>query len=250
MTKNKDKSTRKKRPEPNRSDPIRSFAALLGTPGSENRADRENQTAAPAAGESISEVFSKSVDLGYQVIDEYVRQGQRAAERLSRGQSDAPSSIGDLQDVARKLARSGAELMEAWMLLASGTAGNLDTPSDSGAPSATSPDSGRSQADETRVRLVVQSDRPTGVELDIRAEPGVSNFRVDTLRPMDPGSPAIESVRFEPGEDTDPGQIVVLVPPGHPPGRYHALVLDEVANRPVGTLTVHIEPGPPESSAH
>ena len=71
-----------------------------------------------AGGPALGETAARAVDLGYRVVDKYIRQGQKAARRLS-GRSPAPTaSAGDLQEVVSRLAQFTTEWVGLWMELA------------------------------------------------------------------------------------------------------------------------------------
>ena len=65
---------RVKRPRLDRRSPLRSWATLFGAPSSEGRGDDE-----PERRGGVDDVVSRSVELGYRVIDDWMRQGQRSA---------------------------------------------------------------------------------------------------------------------------------------------------------------------------
>src|SRR5438128_6977170 len=93
---------RVRRPEPDRTGPIRNWSALFGAPPA--RAP-EDEGAAEARPTSLGEAVSRSVELGYRVVDEYVRQGQRAAQRLN-DRSLGPETIArDVQDLTARMAQ-------------------------------------------------------------------------------------------------------------------------------------------------
>ena len=76
------------RPEPERTHPVRSWSTLFGAPERDGGRD---------------DVVSRSVDLAYRVVDEYVRQGQKTAQRLSE-RSYAPEAMArDVQDLTTRL---------------------------------------------------------------------------------------------------------------------------------------------------
>src|SRR5205823_14082767 len=73
MTTPEGEKERIKRPKLERTEPIRSWSALLGVPGAGGGDGR-----APGSA-SLEGVVSRSVELGYRVVEDYLRQGQRVA---------------------------------------------------------------------------------------------------------------------------------------------------------------------------
>src|SRR5688572_28553371 len=68
----KDAQERVKKPEPERSQPIRNWGVLFGAPSS----------TAPGANAPPGDPVSRGVELGYRVIEEYLRQGQNVARAM------------------------------------------------------------------------------------------------------------------------------------------------------------------------
>ncbi|MFN8640251.1 MAG: hypothetical protein U0802_00780 [Candidatus Binatia bacterium] len=90
------------RPVLQRSQPVRNWATLFETPGGDTGTADAPDSAAPA-GPSLNDVVTRSVDPGYRVIDEYMRQGQKAAQRLNERSYGAQTMAGDVQDLAMRL---------------------------------------------------------------------------------------------------------------------------------------------------
>jgi len=76
-------SRRVKRPPLERSRPIRSWSTLFGVPSVD--ATVKSSASGPAQQtdppQSLNDVVSRSVSLGYQVVDEYIRQGHKAQKQ-------------------------------------------------------------------------------------------------------------------------------------------------------------------------
>jgi hypothetical protein len=266
------KEDRVKRPKLERSEPIRSFSTLLGAGRSTS-----NGAAEQGGTGSVTDVFTRAVDVGYRVIDEYIRQGQNAAERIRKGQYDAQAATADIQDLAVRMTRSASDLMEMWLQVVARTTGSAGfaqgpdsgapatsrpgatagvggrwadaprapgTPTDrrDGSPSAASVDGDApgTPPDDARLRITIICASPTEVLLDLR--PGASGrvLRCHALRSIDADQPKIDDLTFRPATIDEPPILAVRIPPGHPPGAYHGLILDESANRPIGALTIKV----------
>lgn len=104
--------TRAKRPTLERSAPIRSWSGLVRPPS-----DTGSTAASSAGGERLDDVIVRSVELGYRVIDDYIKRGQDAARRMQHGTYGAGDVARDAQGVAGQLVRSAADLAGAWVEL-------------------------------------------------------------------------------------------------------------------------------------
>ena len=250
-----DDDDRTKRPEPERTDPIRSWSALFGAGAPPPRGDEEG--AAPRREPpSLNDVVSRSVDLGYRVVDEYIRQGQRAAQRFSDRSYGPDAVVTEVREVADRVTQYSSDMLSLWLefleLAGTGTAlrsfgSAANGPATYGAaptaqdarPSAPPADGVRA-AGPKRVSVAVSSRYPTEVALDLRSEPVAGAVVVHSLRSTDPEKPRISDVRIEAGADGSV-RIRVHVPDDHPAGTYSGLIVEEDGNRPFGTVTVRVD---------
>lgn len=246
---------RRRRPVPERTHPVRSWQQLLG--GAAPRAGGGASAAEPARGDAaarVTDAVSKSVELGYRVIDDYLRQGQRVARRLSDGRPAPEVWATEIQDLGVRMARYASDFMAAWLELLELTArGGASAPMRAPAPpppppAATSehepPRTAKAEPPAAaRVRVAVRSARPVEVDVDYRPErvtgPAV---RVHALRALEPEKPRIETVSFRPGTDAEPALLTARVPDAQPAGSYEGLLVDEATNRPVGSVRLDVLP--------
>ena len=210
------------RPDPAREQPIRDFP---------HYARNHGMGARPAAPD---DPIARGVKLGYSVLDEQMREGQRLAERLRGGARPgaAPLDIGALVERALNIYRDiGALAFAATEALARNPtfgAGRTAEPAPAASPA--------SSTASASFALDVRSARRVTVKLNLR--PGVRAPRVGSLTAANGGASAISTV----GLDLDEGGAATLrleIADDQPGGDYHAVVLDaegEVA----GTLTVRI----------
>src|SRR5262245_3965033 len=105
-----DKHERMKRPKLQRDRPIRNWSASFGL-GAMPAAATDNRKRAEVPAE---DVVARAVELGYRVVDEYIRQGQRVAQRLSEP-SRAGTVLGDMQDMSSRMAQFAAEWAGLWV---------------------------------------------------------------------------------------------------------------------------------------
>ena len=239
-----------KRPRLERSQPIRNWSTLFKGPVEDGAApDGESAAAGQTGAASIGDVVSRSVDLGYRVVDEYIRQGQKAAQRLNERSYGMQTMAGDVQDLAMRLTQYASDFAAVWLQLvqlASAGNGGAVAPGADRAPVAPDGDGaagGATRAEATspgvaRVRIEVRSAQPTEVAVDIRPDAADRPLIVHALRAVDPDTPRLVSVRFEPASEGAAACLRIDVPPGHPAGVYSGLMIDQGTSRPVGTVSV------------
>ena len=225
-----------KRPEPERTQPIRSWSTLFGAP--------------EPGGKSLQDVVSRSVDLGYRVVDEYVRQGQRAAQRLGERSYRPENMVSDVQELTARLAQYASEFLGVWFelleLAASGSAARRMAAAN-GAPAGPAPPPAapaREPSRPPRVRIEVASAQPAEVELDLRPEAAGAALVVHALRCANPATPRMTDVTLDLRSPDDPLTLRIRVPGDQPPGVYTGVILDERTSLTVGTVSVRITPGP------
>lgn len=204
----------------------------------------------------MNDVVSRSVDLGYRVIDEYIRQGQRAARRFSERSSGTGTMTNDLQEIATRMLQYTSDFAALWfefMQMAAGSATRWSMPPADGfgapartangsptPPPRTSVSTKSDAADVTRVRIAVTSPQPTEVCVDLRPQTAGRALVVQSLRAVDPSKPRLSDVDIVGARGDEPLTVRILVPAGQPPGVYNGLIIEEETSRPVGTVSVRI----------
>jgi hypothetical protein len=236
-----------RRPEPSRTQPIRNLSTLFGAkprPRSE-----ESDGAGSAAVSSLGEAITRSVELGYRVVDEYIQQGQRAAQRLNDRTLGPETITRDVQDLTARMAQYASDFFGVWFeMLELATAGSgmqraqptngASAPATAAAPSP--PRAAREPAERTRVRVAVSSTRPAEVSIDLVPDAAGRTLVVHALRAVGPEKPRLTDVVLEPGARGGPLTLRVCIPATQPPGVYNGLVIDEQTNRPAGTVSVRL----------
>ena len=217
------------RPETERTHPIRSWTqTLFGT-------------LPPASGGPLEDVVSRSVELGYRVVDEYLREGQRVAERFGAGGLRADAAVGDMQQLTARMARYTSDVLEVWFQFLELAMGGRVRPPENGAGAA--PPVQPAAPVASRIRVALDASQPTEVVLDLRPDAAGRRLLVHALRPGDGGEgPRLSDVSIEP--DAGGAVVRVRVPPRHPAGVYNGLVIDEETSRPAGTLSVSVGAAP------
>jgi len=219
------------RPEPERTQPIRSWTqTLFGTPPPASGGER-------AGTNPFEDVVSRSVELGYRVVDDYLKEGQRVAERLGGRGLGTEALVGDMQQLTARMARYTSDVFEVWFQLIELAMGGRVRPAENGAAAAHPVQPDASAA--SRIRIAVDASQPAEVVLDLRPDAAGRRLLVHALRPADGGEGArLGDVSVE--SDAGGAVVRVRVPPGHPAGVYNGLVIDEATKCPAGTLSVRV----------
>ena len=253
------------RPFPPRTTPIRSVSALFGSGGAD-RAESPSAGSSPGPGEAWNEVVARSVELGYRVIDDYVRQGERMARAMSdRGASPQDMLGGDPQELARRMTQYAMDFTGLWFQMiqsasagfpagAAGPFANFGFPpaplwptapparepaqAAQDAPAAASPTTTPVQM--LRARVAIDSTLPVEVSLDLRPEAGARPMSLQSLRAADAAKPRLSDVSISRAGADEPYVLRVRVPAGQPAGVYNGLIVEEESGLPVGTVSLKV----------
>lgn len=234
---------RVQRPTLPRTEPIRSWSTLFGDDSAVARAQAAYSSGARTASESVQ----RGVELGYRVMDEYLRQGAAAADSFTgrgRQQSQAPN---DFSFMAERMMRSAQDFSSLWFDMMGTLMSNMPSQGVENGRSAPPPRSAPQgngqrpspQQNPGRFRILVRVDsaRPTEVTLAMDAEPGA--ILLEPLRAA-AGELELEARLSLPAGDGLVAQLAVQVPADFPADRYTGAVLDEQTGRPVGRITVAV----------
>jgi hypothetical protein len=179
---------------------------------------------------------SEGVRLGYSVLDEQLREGQRLAERLrgvSRGQPSL--DLGALLERALNIYRDiGGLAFAAAEALARSPGVGVSAGASSSFGAGPRPPGPEPYAAPrgSAYALEVRSSRRVSVKLDLR---GTGAPSVGPLQPAQRGAPPIETVGFAAGP-----VLQLEIADDQPAGVYNAVLTDADSGEPVGTLTVRI----------
>ena len=244
-----------KRPKLDRTQPIRSWSTLFSAPPGSDATPAGAGAAHGPAERSWSDVVSRSVDLGYRVIDEYMRQGQKAAQRFTERSYTPDSMTSDAQEMGTRMAQYASDFTAVWLeflQLGASSFGRWPTPpfefaapAGNAAPSAPPPPPSTSTDPantDTRVRVAVTSPYPTEVSLDVRPQAVGRRLIVQSLRAVTEDKPRLSDVAIEDRGADEPLTLRIRVPAGQPAGVYNGLVVEEESGKPMGTVSLRILP--------
>jgi len=235
-----------RREDPVRTRPIRNWSTLYRR--RDSWAFREPTAASSSADGathrgSWNDVVVEGVELGYRVIEEQIRQGQRVAEQINK-QSYAPAAVGnDIREVAERMLRYFADLSALWFEFLDSIVGNTDVSRSSfrpGGPNAGPSPMAASASGPIGVSIEVVSVRPTQVTLDLRPHADGLRLSAQELRALEPGKPPLTDVAFERAPHGDLVRLRIRVPDTQPVGIYAGAVVDRDTGEPCGTVSVRL----------
>ncbi|MBI3798024.1 MAG: hypothetical protein HY268_13790 [Deltaproteobacteria bacterium] len=241
---------RLRREEPARNGPVRNWSTLYRDAKS---GEAHDSSASPQATDeaqsdhSLNDVVSHGVKLGYQVVEEHIRQGQRVAEQINN-RSYNPENIGkDVRELVERMVHYYTDLGSLWGDLANSLLADPDLlrnlfrgqaqaeqPATRAAATAASPTA------TLAVSIEVISPRPTQVTLDLQPRSEGLPLTTYGLHAGDAQKPSLTDITFESGLDTGRLLLRIRVPEGQPPDVYTGVVVDKGTNLPRGTLSVRL----------
>ncbi len=258
------KGQRLRREDPVRTEPIRNFSNAFRTdpwedpdrygtgdpcgPGPAGDAGRYRDRA------SWNDVVSRGVELGYQVIEDQIRQGQRVARDLNDRPYDVGRMSDDLWEVTERSFRYYSEATNLWMQFLTGMSwmggpgmGGPWTrpwgrPGDRRRPeeAASAPSPAESGWRRVAVAFEVDSLRPVSVELDLHTPGDVAlPLAAVGLQSLE-GHTALTEITFEPGVVREGVRLRLRIPDDQPAGFYTGVVFDQRTGQSQGTLSVRV----------
>jgi hypothetical protein len=250
-----DSNERVKKPEPDRTQPIRNWWTMFCPPGPPMSAASPGgppPDGAPAQGDPIS----RGVEMGYRVIDEYLRQGQNVARAVWAPPPGAMPGDEGLQQRMGAMFRSFSDFASLWLDMMArmgtghappvGTAGPFNVGGEARGAQAPRAEAPASEEGPTpgllSLNVEVDSTWRTEVLLDLRPHSASLPLRVHDLRAPEPDKPRLTDVTLETVPAEERVCIRVRVPDDQPPGVYSGLILDARTNLPRGTLSVRLSP--------
>lgn len=242
---------RVRRPEPIRTRPARGgWLDLFGAPGASPRSDSTppDHDDAQSPGETP---LTRAVELGYRVVDDYIRQGQNAA-RLVAQRAYGPQALQqDAQHLMTRMFEYTSEFSAMWFdfigTAATGwPAAGVDRAASAPAPPprAAAGDSTSSAATASEkystISVYVETDRPVTLRTGLRPIADGVSLRVQALRAASPDLPLLDDLAVSRAGAGAPVVVRIGIPRDHPPGTYGGVIVDDATNVPVGTIQVRI----------
>jgi len=226
------RNDRRRRPPLARTRPIREWSTLFV--GADRRTDKSESVNERRPG--LEDTVTRSVDLGYRVVDEYIRRGREAAQRVGSGDYGGSDLVKDTREVAQRMIRSVADVVGAWGELLDLSSADQNQASETATVAAA--ETPQVEIGPWRLRLRVDSTHAVEVDVDLESKLDRTLLSVHTLRSDDNGA-AIDDVGFEADSDGVP-TLLVRVTDRHPTGVYRGTLVDARSGCRVGTLSVSV----------
>ena len=254
---------RLRRVDPQRTEPIRNWSTLY-RPSESERAEHPSSNSAvenradpadPADSGIGNETVSRGVKLGYEVIEEHLRQGQKVAQMLGDSTSGRKTVEGNIHAMAERIFRYSVDLGSLWVDFIDSVVGSPEAVRDLASMFASNEKFEKQKSEEVqpngresrRVCVEVVSARPARVTLDMRPESTGRRLIVHDLRAAGSDIPPLTGIRFVTGRADALPYFCISVPAQQPVGSYHGVVLDQDSGQVCGTLSVRISQESEES---
>jgi hypothetical protein len=246
------------RPLLTRSEPIRSFAGIFGAP--EPAANQSPKTATespPGQSPPNGDGVGRSVNAGYRVIEEYLRQGQEVARALWPGARGGSTPSAEPLNMTERMIRSASDFAGLFseFLQTFSLPGTLPPPGSQPIPgfgiadvekdshSPPSPSAPHEDDDPTLFSLDIQSKRRTEITLDLKPKSWTTVLDVHDLRSAGAGAHRLVGITATCLPDERRVVFRIRIPDRQPAGTYSGIVVDRSSNLPRGTLSVRVLAG-------
>ncbi|HKP63351.1 MAG TPA: hypothetical protein VJV78_41735 [Polyangiales bacterium] len=223
------------KPTPKRTRPVRNISGAVRANG--NGKSRAKPTE-PA--------IAQGVQLGYQLVEEYLDAGRAAAASLRESSPRGSAELTDSERLAQRLVRYtsefasvGLELLQAFTKPApqpppSGTAGPFAVPHVEPPPQ---PSAASAPA---RFELEIDTQRPVRVSLELDPQVSLGALIAHDLRCSQPEA-RIRPLELAYDPKAQRVSARLQIPEAAPAGEYNALLVDPTDNLPRGRLSLRVE---------
>lgn len=245
------KEKRIRRHDPLRTGPIRNWSALLRQSDSWSTNMTNGTTQEGFQGgkaESLDDALSRSVELGYKVIEEQIQQGQKLAGQFATGNIDPTLLNGSAADVGGRVLRFYTDIGALWyemvesMLRKPGMSDLFtNLMPDTGQPANGAAQNGTANG-RSNIHVEIISAVPTGarVSVELHTDCDVEAMLVQSLHAREPEKESLTDVQLLPPSEGWSPTIQLKIPNAQPAGTYSGLILSAATDEPVGTICVHI----------
>jgi hypothetical protein len=227
-----DNHERLHRPDLERSEPKRNSATYFRDPTAGGN-DHE-----PSDGNGTPEdVVAYGVRLGYRVIEEQIRKGQRLAQRLRPGTATGSDDLGALVGRVLHLYKDlGALCVDAVETLARSPAARLSRGAEARPEGSRDPGTSAGSA----YGIEICSPFRTQVTLRLTEEFGSVVPRAHALHASDPNIRPLAGVSFKLPPEALVPTLLVEIANAQCPATYTGVVVDALTNEPCGTLCIRL----------
>jgi hypothetical protein len=245
---------RVKRPKLERDQPNRSWSTLFGAAPAKQGAPPAHGPGPGPGRPDDRAALSDTVQLGYRVIEDYLKQSQQAAQAFAPSSWPGGGPAGatdDMQQMAQRVMQYGWDFAGLWMEMwtrMGGTPGfrppmpGFTTDPRPGAGAAPAPPAPPQAATvQESLAISVDSVLPTVTSVALRpGQPG--ELVVHALRAEGHEAAPIRTVSIERSAEDGRMVVQVIIPADQAPGEYRAVIVEAASNLPRGTLSVRVQP--------
>lgn len=183
------------------------------------------------------------VKLGYDVIEQHMRQAAAAGPRSRSAKAGkiANHQRNEIQDTVARLFRALSELMPLMgELVNSRTAAGLAQNLLFNNPLVQAPNQVPHGDAAARVTIEVSSVRPASVTIELHPEAERRALATAGLHDPRAGKPALSGIVFSPAKGRKKAYLRIRVPDSQPAGVYSGVLRDRSTGEPRGVLTVRL----------
>lgn len=232
-----DNHERLHRPDLERSEPKRNSATYFRETTTDN--GETNDLGQAESNKTPEDVVAYGVKLGYRVIKEQIREGQRLAQRLRPATQTDSDELRPLVGRVLHLYKDlGALCIDAAEALARSPAAQLGLPRADQARQEKSSDPSAS----TGVVYRIEVSSPFRTQVSLRLSESSRNFvpRAHALYASDPTIRPLTGVSFEVSPEALMPTLLVEIADTTCPTTYTGVVVDSLTNEPCGTLCIRL----------
>jgi hypothetical protein len=225
-------------PDPPRTSPHREFRNILGNASPGDQPDHRGLGETPdAAGRFVAE----GVRSAYEVVDAYLRQGQRVARSLGLPSYEPPVAASHINELSARWLHASSELMAIGFEFLGSLAESMAAGYPQRAPGGAWPMPGPEPArgPEVAVHYEIASSRPAQVQHEFLPGRATLALASHGLRSLELGAPAVP-VEFDPNQEQHCVLVRIQVPADQPAGLYTGALLDAHSGGSVGSLSLRI----------
>lgn len=247
---------RLRRDDPERTSPIRHWSKLYRQDdswGSHASSANAPPTQATPPNSATNDAVSQGVKIGYQVIEEHIRQGQRIAQQFNSRSYNLGSVGNDVRELTERLVRDSTNLLSLWFNLMTSLANNVDLskqfsrtashpspPASNGiSPQKASP-SEEPTSQGTAVSIELLASCPTQVTLNLSPKAERLFLATPGLHAMTADKPPLTDLTFIPALENNPASLRIRVPNQQPPDLYTGVLVDRNTGLPQGAVSVRV----------
>jgi hypothetical protein len=247
---------RLRKDDPERTSPVRHWSKLYRRDeswGAQAAPTESSSAQSTMSNGATSETIAQGVKLGYQVIEEHIRQGQRIAQQFNNRSYNLNSVGSDVRELTERVIRDSTNLLSLWFNLMTSLAGKVDVSRQCSYPSPTSsPPNGASTQktstieeplkQSTAVSIELLASGPTQVTLNLSPKAERLFLASPGLHAMNADKPPLTDLTFLPPHDGGVACLRIRVPDQQPPDLYTGVLVDRNTGLPQGTLSVRVLP--------